>query len=852
MDLAKKLSKKLKEKRDSFKQLCVQEVVGLNSVLAYADDVISCISSHLKGFNFDRFCVVASGGLGRGEISFDSDLDLVFLYKNKLSKESKKIVESIISSLWDAGFEVGQQVSSVSGLNKLIRSDFPAYTSLLETKFLGGDKYLYKKFTTNLIKEITTTRQKRNFLKKLKEYREERIKQYGESIYLIEPNIKEGLGGMRDIHCIRWGGVVCLNTPDLSTIMSLGWINQDELQWLLNGYDFLWKTRIQLHIIGGNKKEQLSLYDQHSIAKTMGFSHGDTISSEEAFMRMYYTHTSRIKRVTNFFIDKLFDRFVEKNKRKKEKIIPGPFIVKNNLIQFKDADDVNIRPEILMEIFWNASKMDLKFHHETGRVIRENLDLVEQIRNNEKVVNMFFDILLNEKNSFDILKVMHETKFLDTFIPEFLHQRYRVQYDTYHIYTVDEHSLRTVKVLHELKNSEYSYLFDQGVNLKILFLAGLLHDIGKGYGKSHSKVGSKLAMEIGKRLFLTKEEIELLCFLVENHLLLAETALKRDLEDEKPVESCAIKIGSLKRLYMLFLLQIADSIATGDRAWNKWRKTLLEEIFIKVRNILKGETLNGGDIGSIIEEVKERVIALADKNHIPNIKTWLNDLSIRYLLSQAPEDIYLHYNLEKLFTQKRDVVLNLRPLKNGFWELVFISEDHPKLFDFITGVLWVNGVNVLAADIFTRRYNVAVDIITVENIPDPFNIQRFCERIKNTLKKLLSGQLDLKELYKKKCYTHFDKYRFIRINDRVVINEEASDFYTIIEVYTWERPGVLHTISKVLHEFDLNIKVAKISTPGEQVVDVFYVTTNNGEKIQDPKTHEKIKKALINALKELS
>ena len=850
MNALKRFTDKLKEKRDKFIQLCEKDVVGINAVKSYAKEIIDVFSSYLKGLNLDRLCIFASGGLGRGEISFDSDLDLIFLHQNRLSKDLKSLIESIILSLWDAGFEVGQQVSSLSGLIRLARADFSVCTSLLETEFLGGDRYLYEKFKTSFIDSLSSTRQKRSFLKKLRQYRDERIKQYGESIYLIEPNIKEGLGGIRDVHCIKWGAAVLLNTPDLNTILALGWINQDELEWILKGYDFLWRTRIQLHRIGGNRKEQLTLEDQHTIAPILGFSNGEFISSEESFMRMYYTHTSRIKRVTNFFIDKLFDRFVER-KNKKEKIIPGPFIVRGDIIRFKDPNDVNIRPEILMELFWNASRYKLKFHHDTGRIIRENLKLVDKIRSNEKVVSMFFDILLNQENSFEILKVMHETKFLDTFIPEFLHQRYRVQYDTYHTYTVDEHLLRTVKEMHELKKGEYGYLFKEDINEKILFLAALLHDIGKGYGENHSKKGKELAKEIGKKLFLTHEDIELLCFLIENHLLLAETALKRDLEEEKPVETCAIKIGSLKKLYMLFLLQIADSVATGERAWNPWRKTLLDQLFIKVRNILQGETSNGKDIKKLIEQVKTQVISLSDRDEISGVKKWLDGLSMRYLLSQSPEDIYLHYKLEHIFSQKKDVVLNLRG-QNGFWEFIFVCKDHPRLFDFITGILWISGVNILSADIFTRNYGVAVDILKVANIPDPFNLERFCNRVEKDLKSLLSGDLKLEDLYKKRYYRNFPKYNYLKREDRVVINEEASDFYTIIEVYTWERPGVLHTISKVLHEFNLNIKMAKITTPGEQVVDVFYVTTHEGTKILDPELHKQIKIALIKALKEFS
>ncbi len=260
----------------------------------------------------------------------------------------------------------------------------------------------------------------------------------------------------------------------------------------------------------------------------------------------------------------------------------------------------------------------------------------------------------------------------------------------------------------------------------------------------------------------------------------------------------------------------------------------------------------GGQITTRLDTIKTQIREIAQKHEINSLEKWIDELSLRYLLCEDVNDIYLHFKLEeRLNKNKRLVVLNLKPLEMGMWEFVFVCKDHPRLFDFITGVLWVNGVNVLSADIFTRRYGVAVDIIKTENIPDPFNVERFCNRIQEDLERLILGKMELDEIYKNKYYSNFDKYYFLQKKDKVIIDEDASDFYTVIEVYTWERPGVLHTISKVLHKFGLNIKLAKITTPGAQVVDVFYVTTEEGSKILDPNVHEEIEKALLIALKEL-
>ncbi len=839
----------LKKKREDFVELCGRELVGANGVRAYAREIVNIFSQYLTSLKVRKFCIVGCGGLGRGEVSFDSDLDILFLYKSRLSSEQKTVIETLVSKLWDGGFEVGQQVHTPGRLLALAKDDFSVCTTFLETVFLGGDRDFYGKWRGDYLKKVRGSRYKKRFFQSLKAHRDMRMKAFGESIYLIEPHIKEGIGGMRDVHTLRWGSIVFLQTSELERVRDLGWLNEEELKWIEDAYDFLWRTRIQLHRIGGRKKEQLSVEDQRQIAQWFGLQGSSHISPEESFMRLYYTHSSRIKRVTGFFIEKIGERFYPGRRRKKRKIIPGPFIVDGNHIYFKDPEDVKIKPELLMDLFWNGARLGLHFHHETGRIVRENLPLVREFASREEVVKKFFEILLNPNSAFDTLKTMHETRFLDAFIPEFAPLRYRAQYDTYHIYTVDEHLLRTVKEMHELKTGEYGAIFEEVADEKVLFLSALLHDIGKGQGKGHARRGAEMVRHMGERFYLSPSQVELLSFLVENHLLLAEIALKRDLEEEKPVEMCVSRIGSRKKLAMLFLLTIADSRATGPRVWNSWRKSLLEELFIKVERFLRQGDFNGEEVSLAVERKKEETIKIAGQD-AGEVRAWLEDLSIKYLLTHSPEELYLHFALEKRLSSE-EVVLEVRPLSSGLWEFIIVCRDHERLFDFITGVLWVNGINVLSADIYTRRYGVAVDIITVENIPDPFRVEEFCDRIKEQLRALISGDLSLDQLYETISYSRFNTYPVIRKKDRVIIDEEASDFYTVIEVYTWERPGVLHAISRVLHEFGLSINMAKITTPGAQVVDVFYVTDRDGGKIMDPELNHKIEASLLGALRKV-
>lgn len=853
----------LQDKRLRFMQACRENVLGITGTRTYAQEMIRCMQSHFQDLAPDDrgWFLAAVGGLGRGEVSFVSDVDLVFVYSKRLPRDLHTLIQKLVQAMWDGGFELGHTVSSLTGLKQLIGSDFSVRTTCLETSYIYGDQELYARWRSGLLANHSR-RQRKHFLEMLNASREKRGEQLAKSIYLLEPNVKEGLGGLRDLHALRWCGLVFADSPDPSLMRSAGYIDGTEHGWLEQAQDFLWRVRLQLHLLSPRRQDQLVMQFQPELAARLGFediqSGGRAV---EGFMRSYYRYTARVRRVTDFLLERLsLDLLPSRQRTRRRKILPGPFVLDGKHIRFHDPQLVPANPGLLMHLFWQAAQYRAHFHHETGQVVRNNLGwFTHTWRSDPDIVHSFWDILLAPDMAYPVLKMMLETGFLETFIPELAPLRYRVQHDAYHLYTVDEHLLRTVNELHavvagkdpDALPSELSPAWLEEVlpDRRVLFLAALIHDVGKGQGHGHAQRGARMAVDIGTRMGLAESDLFFLVFLVDQHLLLAETALKRDLAEEKPVEECALNIGGLQRLAALYLLTVADSKATGPQVYTMWRRALIIELGLKVKHLLEQDEWQGVDVASRIQAVKENVASLLQSDPAQQqVMAWLEKLSSRYLLTQSAEAVVKHYFLEQELGEG-PVVFRAKALSREMWELTLVTPDLDHLFDYITGVLWANGVNIVSADIYTRSYNVAVDVLIVDHIPDPLHPGKVWNRVHKDLEIVLGGQKNLQNyMQERQSQRPFGRASFVSGEDRVIINEQASDFYTVIEVYTWERPGVLHTISKALHGFDLSIQVAKITTPGAQVVDVFYVTHPQGGKVKDPDLHRQIKEQVLASL----
>ncbi|MEJ5364660.1 MAG: [protein-PII] uridylyltransferase [Desulfosoma sp.] len=853
--------KTLVQLREDFRKACGSDVPGVMAARTYAQRLLEELRGLITaeaGSASDGWCAAAVGGFGRGQLSFASDLDLVFLHKRRLPSALEAAIRRVVPGLWDAGFEVGHMVTSPKDLQDLMRRDFSVQTTYVEAAPAGGDPEFYRQWRERFLGTFTPGKRAR-FLENLREYKKSRYSRYGESSYLLEPHLKEGVGSLRDIHTIRWIGVIFLGAPSVQALTDAGWLSAEEALWLEQAEDFLWRVRLQLHHLNGKRQDRLLMADQEVLAKRLGFLDGTEGSAVEAFMHLYYRHTARIRRIAGFLLDRLAHE-TKKHRRfaRRRTVLAGPFLLENNHLSFMEPERIRERPERLMDLFWEAAKRGAHFHHQTGRIVRENLGAVnDAVRSDPAVVAKFFDILLNPTRSFGILRVMMETGFLQSFIPELASVRYRVQHDVYHLYTVDEHLLRTVREMHRLEQGVPSlepqvdcrHLFHDLPDRRILYLAALLHDVGKGQGKNHSVRGAEMSRTIADRLGLDPEEKALLEFLIRHHLLLPDTALKRDLSDEKPIVRCAMQIGTRTKLRHLYLLAVADSRATGPGAWNTWRASLMDELYGKVDRVLLRGEWRPEDVTERAEAIQAQVLALCPAEDHGAVARWLENLSLRYILSQPSSEILRHFAMEKEVPHK-GLALDARPMDGGLWQVTTACRDRPGLFATITGVLWLHGLNILSADIYTRSYGIALDILIVEDVPDPLHPEGTWERVRSDLSRCVRDPDALTAL-KERHRPPIPRKAVLgpKKPDRVVLDESASDFYTVIEVYTWDRPGVLHAMTQTLFELGLNIQLAKISTPGAQVVDVFYVTDLDGGKIQDPERHGLIEERLLECLR---
>ena len=848
------LAEELGRKRKDFLQLCKFNIPGIISARNYANSLKDTFYKRLKTLNLSEknWCLIGIGGFGRKELSFYSDLDILFLYQDKLKKELQEFIKNLVQSLWDKGFEVGHRVLKPQEIEKIIKEDFLFLTSILETEFLAGDKDFYTFWKDDFFKSvISSKKEKTKFLSNLIGLREKRFEKYGDSSYIIEPHIKEGKGGLRDVHTIKWLSIVFFNTSEIEKLVSMNLFLNIEREWLSDAEDFLWKVRLQLHRLTKRGFDRLTLQYQKEIAPFFVLNKDHKISTEE-FMEQYFRHCARIRRLTDLLIEKVNELENHKTKSKVKKI--GYFLIIKNHIKFANPLIIPYKPELLMEIFWWMAKLGVHFHHETGQVIRKNLSFFSaKYLSNKKIISQFFDILMNKKSGFQTLYTMMETGFLDKFLPEFSHIRYKVQYDTYHTYTVDEHLLRTVKELHQMEDEDkYRPFFEKVKRYKrILLLAGLLHDIGKGYGKDHAALGASFCKNIAVRFGLKSDEIDVLSFLVEKHLFMIHLALKRDLSEERPIETLALEVENKEKLYLLYLLTIADSRATGPSAWNLWRSQLLDELLIKTENFLSNQGIELKNLQKRLEEKKSAVLNKAPLDLKEDLSKWIKNLSLRYLLNTSVDDILLHFELERDLKEKKLIILPKR-LNSEVAEVTIVCYDRKNLFDIITGIFWVYGLNILSANIYTRPTKVVVDKIVVQNIPDLVNWDRLWGEIKKEMLNILEGKTSLEDLLSRRQVRKIvlpKRFSISNKKNNVEINNKASDFYTVIEIHTWDRPGLLLKISKTLHSFDLDIAMAKISTLGSHVADIFYVT-KDGRKILQKEVLDELKHKILKVISE--
>lgn len=809
----------------------------------------------------EHLTLMAIGGYGRGELNPFSDIDLMFLHNGKDAGRVEDIAQKLLYFLWDMRLDVGYSVRTLQDCIEMAATDLTVRTALLDARVLSGSRFLFKDFGKVMLTQILARRSDSFIKEKVSELKKRREK-FGSSVYLLEPNIKESEGGLRDLHTALWVAKIKYKVHSAKELVIKGVLTEEELASYNDALSYLWRVRNELHYLAGRKNDQLTFDAQGKLAKFFGYSDVGKSLAVEEFMRDYYLHATKVEHISSSLISscarkddgafKILGYFIRRP------IGDGFYIIRGELA-IPDESVIEQEPARLMRIFEYAQKHGAALSLSVKALVRRSLNLVnDKFRRSREVNQSFFAILRSDKDVAGTLRLMHHLEFLNRFIPEFDHIYCKVQHDLYHIYTVDIHSLFAVEEIVKLLKGEYAKdlplltKLGREVNKReLLLLAVLFHDIGKGEGGGHAEKGADMIPTIARRMGLSKEDSERLEFLVRHHLLFAHIAQRRDLHDEKMIIQFARQMEKSENLKMLYLLTYADIRAVGTDVWTEWKAMLLQELYEKAFNVLERGDFKLEARSERVKGVKRKVLAtLGEEYPAAAVKDELKAMTLRHLLSNTPEVIAEHVKILLALNQDSIIVRVGHEPDGGYSTYTICTYDIPGLFSMITGVMAANGINILGAQIHTSANGKALDILQV-NSPQGFVItdESRWKRVEDDLRQVLSGKQQVAALVAKRqrpsLLADRPKPRFA---PRVEIDNDVSSDYTVIDIYTHDTIGLLYRITSTLTELGLYIGVSKISTKVDQVADVFYVKDIFGHKISSADRLDEIRTRLLAAV----
>jgi [protein-PII] uridylyltransferase len=811
------------------------------------------------------YAIIALGGYGREEQCIHSDVDLLFLFEKNVPDEADDIIQEIVYPLWDIGLDVGHSTRSLKECVSLSGEDFVILNSVLDARFICGMSILYSELMRQIREKVIRDKSDK-IIKWLVQSGIKRHSRFGDSAYLLEPNIKEGQGGLRDYHTMLWIARIKYNIKQPRDLEYYGLLSHSEFRILKEALSFIWNVRNRLHYIAGRKCDQLYFEYQTELANALNLRKQNGLQPVERFLAKLHSRMELLKQQYLMFIGE--QAYTEKSKLSKklntQTQINGlakinKIEVKSGMLNFVSSEAILDSPDLLIKIFEESARLQVPLSSEAKRQLKEFIYLIDDdFRNSSFALKSFERILFAPPTTIDVLNDMLSTGFLVQFIPEFKSIVNRIQFNEYHLYPVARHSLLTVQTIKKIGTSEdktedqlYGNLYKELSNKRLLLWAALFHDIGKGEpAGGHSQKGAKIVNDILKKRGFKKSDIETITFLINEHLLLIKTASRRDLNDEGTVIACARKIKDIERLIMLYLLTVSDSISTGPKAWNEWTSALLRNLFLTVLNILKkGELATGEAVEAVNKKKEEFLLSASSLQEKQKLEQLFEVMSPRYLLYTSAQDILEHIRLYKKLGNTDFVWKVTRTSDSNTRVVTICAIDRPGLFSKISGVFTLNSIDILDTQAYTWRNNIALDIFKVKPPLDQiFETERW-DKAEANLKSALAGELNLTEALKEKMSAYQSlRPRASKRPNRIVVDNESSSFFTIIEVFAYDFPGLLFSITDVLFRCGLDVWVSKISTKVDQVVDVFYVRDFDGQKVDAPDRVLAIKKALSDVL----
>ena len=785
-------------------------------------------------------CLMAVGGYGRGELAPFSDVDLLLLCAPSELKNLSPFTEKVLYPLWDLGLEVSCSSRSIAECLQMAQSDLQIKTSLIDGRYLDGEYEFFRKFY-GLFSRKVLHRKVRDFAETLAGDLHLRRRKYDDPVYVLEPNLKEGEGGLRDFQIGRWIIRAKYKTDRWDSILY-----PDHSRMLDKSLQFLWTLRTQLHLMSGRRQDNLTFEWQERIAPILGYSRG--AEGIEKMMRAYHLSTQRISHFVNDILERaLYDPpwFGKVSFLFQGRKIGQNFKLAYGELSLLDPTTFKQDATQWMALFRHCQTSQARMDFRAEEAVMETLPFIDdQFRKSAAVNQTFLSILKQGNGISGTLKKMHELGFLSRYIPEFAEIEGRVHYDLYHVHPVDLHSLLAVEELEKLREGHYredlpllTSLIQEIEKPEILFLATLLHDIGKGRKGDHSMTGAEIIGGIGERMGLSGDERDRITFLVRHHLSMLQIAFRRDLHDEQVIFRFANDVKELSLLKMLTLLTFADIKAVGPEAWTPWKNTLLMELFLKTSHLLTREALTGPF--SKGEEMIKKLKASLSQELFNEIAGHLPD---RYLSCYSAEEIGRHIEMARAM-EKESLLVAWETEKGMRATVTVCTKDRYGLFYRIAGSMFVNRLNILEAQIHTWGNGVALDVFRVEDVTK--EIERRLQQFRKDLGDILKGTASLKTLLSQKKETNGIPQRVIpKVPTEVKVNNQDSNFYTIVEVTGEDRLGILYEMTQALTDHGCNIHFARISTLGNRIVDVFYVQDEWGEKIEETQKVDQLKQIL--------
>ncbi len=861
--------------RDEFETYRMAGVEAAQRLSALTDGVVQALFAHAvaeiagPAGVADPLAIAATGGYGRTMLAPFSDIDLLFLAPDSPAPATLRVIEYMLYFMWDLGLKVGHATRSVAQCLADAEEDLTIRTSLLDARLLTGDAALFDRFVAEFA-ALNLRTGAAAFVAGKQAERAARHKRFGESAFLVEPNIKEGRGGLRDLQTQYWlvRAAYGSYTPNQLVAGQLGLLDPQELRRLRRSWDFLWTVRFHMHYVAGRAEDRLTFDLQPVVGARMGYTRHGMQDGVERFMRHYFLTARDVTRLTMVLEPVVVRHTMGEPAVQMESdhgLLEAGFALADGQLMPLRTDDFDAEPIRMLRMLKLARDRRLKLHPLAVRAMIRNERRAIDLRGNREAGEIFLDLLCgrdpdNKPDSARWLTILNETGVIGRMLPDWARVVGQMQFDTYHIFTVDEHTIEAVRILNSLERGKLvdvapvaSGLIEDLQSRRALYMAMLLHDIAKGRGGDHSILGADIAMQVCPQLGLNAEETETVSWLVLYHLLMSQIAFKRDIDDPKTIFDMAETIQSPERLKLLLVLTVADMRAVSPKVWNGWKATLLRELYSRVAEVLAGglsTTERDVRVQRAREAVDEYLVSAgwnaADRGFFLGLGY------PGYWLSFDPETHVRHARIV------RDAESRHAPLTvvtepshaRAVTEITVYAHDHPGLFSRIAGALAVAGASIVDARIHTMTNGMALDTFWVQDAAGgAFDQPHRIAKLAVLIEQALSGHLKLSQEIPKLTQALLGRrMRAIHVPPRVVVDNRASNTYTVLEVNGRDRPGLLHDVTSAISEQGLQIGSAHVTTYGVRAVDVFYVKDVFGLKVENERKLSTLRESLLAAL----